>query len=155
MNRIFIIAHAPLASALRASALHVFPDAAAHIAALDVQPNVPREETQASAEILMQELSVHQRSATKKSNILVLTDIFGATPCNVAQGLVDGIHSQLIAGVNLPMLVRAMTYRQESLDVLVSRAVTGGIQGVMAVAITAPQHQKLKRHDQNKYDHQQ
>ena len=151
MNSIFIIAHAPLANALRASVLHVFPDAHAHIVALDVQPNVPPEETQASAKIMMTQLSLVP--GIKKT--LVLTDIFGATPCNVALKLVDGIHSKLIAGVNLPMLLRAMTYRHEALDILVSRAVAGGIQGVMAVAITAPQNQTLKPYDKNNHDHQQ
>ena len=45
MNGIFIIAHAPLASALRQCVLHVFPDNAPGVAALDVQPNMPPEET--------------------------------------------------------------------------------------------------------------
>jgi PTS system ascorbate-specific IIA component len=131
--------------------LHVFPDAHAHIVALDVQPNVPPEETQASASIMMTQLSRVPGITTT----LVLTDIFGATPCNVALKLVDGVHAKLIAGVNLPMLLRAMTYRHEALDLLVSRAVAGGIQGVMAVAITAPQNQTLKPHDKNNHDHQQ
>ena len=151
MNSIFIIAHAPLANALRASVLHVFPDAHEHIVALDVQPNVPPEETQASAKIMMRQLS--HVPGIKKT--LVLTDIFGASPCNVASKLVDGVNAKLIAGVNLPMLLRAMTYRSESLDILVSRAVAGGIQGVMAVAITAPQNQTLKPYDKNNHDHQQ
>lgn len=151
MNGILIIAHAPLANALRASVLHVFPDAQEHIAALDVQPNVPPEETQASANIMMTQLS--RMPGIKKT--LVLTDIFGATPCNVALKLVDGVNSKLIAGVNLPMLLRAMTYRHEALDLLVSRAVAGGIQGVMSVAITAPQNQTLKPYDKNDHDHQQ
>ena len=59
----------------------------------------------------------------------MLTDIFGATPCNVAQKLVDGVRSRLITGVNLPMLLRAVSYRHEPLDALVSRAVTGGTAG--------------------------
>ncbi|MDO8458258.1 MAG: PTS fructose transporter subunit IIA [Burkholderiaceae bacterium] len=131
--------------------LHVFPDAHAHIVALDVQPNVPPEETQASAKIMMAQLA----GLPNINGTLVLTDVFGATPCNVALKLVDGLNSKLIAGVNLPMLLRAMTYRHESLDILVSRAVAGGIQGVMAVAITAPQNQTLKPHDKNNHDHQQ
>lgn len=151
MNSIFIIAHAPLAHALRASVLHVFPDAHADIVALDVQPNVPPEETQASAKIMMAQLA----GLPNVNGTMVLTDVFGATPCNVALKLVDGLNSKLIAGVNLPMLLRAMTYRHESLDILVSRAVAGGIQGVMAVAITAPQNQTLKPHDKNNHDHQQ
>jgi PTS system mannose-specific IIA component len=54
--------------------------------------------------------------------VLVLTDVFGATPCNVAQKLVDGVRSRLITGVNLPMLLRSVSYRHEPLDALVSRA---------------------------------
>jgi len=86
---------------------------------------------------------------------LMLTDIFGATPCNVAMKLMDGATCKLIAGVNLPMLMRAMTYRNETLEILVSRATAGGIQGVMPVAVTAPQNQTLKTYDKNKHDHQQ
>ena len=67
--------------------------------------------------------------------------MFGATPCNVAQKLVDGVRSTLITGVNLPMLLRTVSYRHESLDALISRAVIGGTQGVMQVAVTAPQNQ--------------
>jgi len=151
MNSIFIIAHVPLASALRACALHVFPEAHAHIVAFDVRPNLPADESQASANIMLEQLT----QATGNSSTLMLTDIFGATPCNVAMKLMDGVNRKLIAGVNLPMLMRAMTYRHETLDQLVSRASAGGIQGVMPVAVTAPQNQKLKTHDKNKHDHQQ
>ncbi len=155
MNSIFIIAHVPLASALRACALHVFPEAHAHIVAFDVQPNLPADESQASATIMLEQLA----KATGSSSTLMLTDIFGATPCNVAMKLMDGVNCKLIAGVNLPMLMRAMTYRHETLDLLVSRASAGGIQGVMPVAVTAPQNQTLtsamKTYDKNKHDYQQ
>ena len=89
------------------------------------------------------------------SGVLVLADIFGATPSNVAQKLVDGGKSRLITGVNLPMLLRAVSYRHEPLETLVSRAVIGGTQGVMQVAITAPQNQPRRNHDQDEHDHQQ
>lgn len=146
-NAILIIAHAPLASALRQCVLHVFPDGAAGLAAFDVQPNVPPEETLAGATQALALLDAQQT--------LVLTDVFGATPCNVAQKLVDGVDSKLIAGVNLPMLLRIVTYRRESLDALVARALAGGTQGVMQVATTAPQNQVRKKNDQSNYDHQQ
>ena len=146
-NGILIIAHAPLASALRQCVLHVFPDGAAGVAAFDVQPNVPPEETLAGATRALALLNAQQT--------LVLTDVFGATPCNVAQKLVDGVDSKLIAGVNLPMLLRIVTYRRESLDALVARALAGGTQGVMQVATTAPQNQVRKKNDQSNYDHQQ
>jgi mannose PTS system EIIA component len=147
MNGIFIIAHAPLASALRQCVLHVFPDNPAGVIALDVLPNMPPEETLAQARIMLTQLAVPQ--------VLVLADVFGATPCNVAQKLVDGVNSRLITGVNLPMLLRTVSYRNESLDALVSRALIGATQGVMQVAITAPQNQTRKTNDQDKYDHQQ
>ena len=144
---IFIIAHAPLASALRQCVLHVFPDDSAAVSAFDVQPNVPPEETLAGAQRALASL--------QSTQTLVLTDVFGATPCNVAQKLVDGLNSKLIAGVNLPMLLRTVTYRRELLDALVGRALAGGAQGVMQVGTTAPQNQVRKKNDQSNNDHQQ
>jgi PTS system ascorbate-specific IIA component len=81
--------------------------------------------------------------------------MFGATPCNVAQKLVDGGDYKLIAGVNLPMLLRAMTYRHEPLDLMVTRALAGGAQGVMPVSTVAPQKQTRKNHDSDAHQHQQ
>jgi PTS system ascorbate-specific IIA component len=144
---LLIIAHAPLASALLAAVLHVFPDAAPGILALDVPPSEPPDVTVAAAVALLAELGT--------PNTLVLTDVFGATPCNVAQRVVDGVHSRLIAGVNLPMLLRTVNYRQEALDVLVTRALAGGTQSIMQVAVTAPQNQQRKNHDQQHHDHSQ
>jgi mannose PTS system EIIA component len=147
-TRIFLIAHAPLAHALRECALHVFADCADDVVALDVHPNAPPEESLASARILMDQQA--------ERPTLVLADVFGATPCNVAQRLVDGQLSRLVCGVNLPMLLRAVCYRNEALDALVSRAVVGGTQGVMQVAISAPQNQIRRSHnDQETYHHQQ
>ena len=147
MNSILIIAHAPLAHALRQCALHVFPDCERGVQSLDVQPHVSPEETFAAARIAMAQLGTGQ--------VLVLTDVFGATPCNVAVRLVDGVHSRLVAGVNLPMLLRTVSYRHEPLDALVSRALIGGTQGVMQVSVTAPQNQARKRNDQSHHEHQQ
>ena len=144
---ILIIAHAPIASALRAGVLHVFPDAVAGISALDVPPNEPTEATAATARLMLAQLDT--------PNTLVLTDVFGATPCNVAQKVVDGIQSKLVAGANLPMLLRTVNYRHEPLDVLVARALAGGTQSIMQVAVTAPQNQQRKAHDSNHHDHSQ
>ncbi len=146
-NGIFIIAHAPLASALRQCVLHVFPEGSDAVSVFDVQPNVPPEETLAGARQAM--------GLLQASQVLVLADVFGATPCNVAQKLVDGVNSKLITGVNLPMLLRTVTYRHESLDALVARALAGGTQGVMQVVATAPQHQAGKKNDQSIHNHQQ
>jgi PTS system ascorbate-specific IIA component len=146
-NRILIIAHAPLAQALRDCAMHVYPECAQDVIALDVLPQAQPEDTLAQA--------LDAAGAALDSGLLVLTDIFGATPANVAQKLVAGSNAKLIAGVNLPMLFRSVCYREESLDALVARALTGGTQGVMQVAITAPQNQNRRSHDQNHHDHHQ
>ncbi len=146
-NGILIIAHAPLASALCQAVLHVFPDCRADLAAFDVEPGVAPEESLVGARRALVQICAPQT--------LVLADVFGATPCNVAQKLVDGLTSRLVAGVNLPMLLRAVTYRHESLDTLVTRAIMGGMQGVMQVAITAPQNQARKHHGQGHDDNQQ
>ena len=147
MNGIFIIAHAPLATALRQCVLHVFPDSAASVVSLDVQANMPPEETLAQARIMLAQLG--------SPDTLVLVDVFGATPCNVAQKLVDGVHTKLITGVNLPMLLRTVSYLHESMEALVARALVGATQGVMQVAITAPQNQTRTSNDQDQHKHQQ
>jgi PTS system mannose-specific IIA component len=151
MNAILLIAHAPLANALRQCALHVFPDCGPTVMAIDVQPNLSPDETLHAARIALDQLA----RLPQVKGVLVLTDIFGATPSNVAQKLVDGQRTRLITGVNLPMLLRSVSYRHEPLDSLVSRAVIGGTQGVMQVAISAPQNQAKRKHDPDEQDHQQ
>lgn len=147
MTGILIIAHAPLASAFKQCVLHVFPDTPTVVLTLDVQPDMSPEETLSQARILFTQLDTQQA--------LVLVDVFGATPCNVAQKLVDGVDSKLITGVNLPMLLRTVSYRHEALDALVARALAGATQGVMLVAITAPQNQTRRKNDSDQNDHQQ
>jgi PTS system mannose-specific IIA component len=144
---ILIIAHAPLATALREAVLHVFAEAGEGVMALDVPASEDPALTRQRA------LEMKDKLATDK--VLVLSDVFGATPCNVAQKVVDGTRSRLVVGVNLPMLLRTVNYRHEALDMLVARAVAGATQGIMQVAVTAPQNQQRKSHDPNHYDHSQ
>jgi PTS system ascorbate-specific IIA component len=125
MNAILLIAHAPLASALRAGALHVFPDAA--VAALDVGAADAPEATLASAQAALRGLPAGQ-------GVLVLADMVGATPCNVARRLAGGEAMRLLAGANLPMLLRALSYRGEPLEVMMRKALDGGVQGIVPVA---------------------
>ncbi len=128
-TRILIIAHAPLATALRECALHVFPDCTREVVAIDVPPNEAPEDTFASAQHLLE--------AEPGQQILVLTDVIGATPSNVAQRLVQAHESSLIAGVNLPMLLRTVCYRHENLEALTHRALEGGTQGVLHLGGTS------------------
>ena len=132
-TRILLIAHAPLANALRDCALHVFPDCADDVLALDVVAHEPPEQTLATARALL--------AREDASPVLVLADVLGATPCNVAQRLVDDVHSCLVAGVNLPMLLRAVCYRAEPLEALAARALAGATQGVVRVAAAKPNTQ--------------
>jgi PTS system ascorbate-specific IIA component len=147
MIGILIIAHAPLATALRECALHVFPDCASGVLAIDVLPNDAPEVSLADARRAMDQLGCEE--------VLLLSDVFGATPCNVAQQLNDSVHTRLVAGANLPMLLRSVCYRHEGLDQLVTRAQAGGTQGIMSVGSTAPQNQTGKRHAPSHHDHQQ
>ena len=147
MNAILIIAHTPLASALRDCALHVFPDCATGVAAVDVPADESPEATLVRARQALQHLDAE--------GVLLISDVFGATPCNVAQKLNDGVATRLVSGANLPMLLRSVCYRHESLDALATRAQAGGAQGIMPVGCTAPQNQTGPRHAPSYHDHQQ
>ena len=135
-NAVLLIAHAPLAHALRECALHVFAEAAADIGALDVQAHEPPEQTLARAQALC--------AGWGERPVLVLTDVLGATPSNVARRLIDGRRMRLLAGVNLPMLLRAITYRAEPLADMAQRALDGGVRGVVAVAPAVATEPALK-----------
>jgi PTS system ascorbate-specific IIA component len=63
--------------------------------------------------------------------VLILTDIYGATPSNVGMKLLEPGRIEGIAGVNLPMLLRALTYRDKDMGTLVNRATTGGRDGIV------------------------
>ena len=145
MAGLLIIAHAPLASALRDVALHAFPDCAAVLHCLDVTRDKSPEEAQhRAAEILSQ---------SQESQTLILTDVFGATPCNVAQRLADGSSIKVVTGVNVPMLWRALCYINEPLDTLVARAMSGASQGVMMATPTQPQQQARDALERNAKGH--
>jgi PTS system ascorbate-specific IIA component len=62
--------------------------------------------------------------------VLVLTDIFGASPANLALKLLEPGRIEGLAGVNLPMLLRALTYREKGWEILLARARDGGRDGI-------------------------
>jgi len=68
----------------------------------------------------------------EEDDILVLTDLYGSTPSNIANQLCKRCHhrTKLITGLNLPMLVKILNYPDLSLDKLAEKAVSGGQQGV-------------------------
>ena len=133
MNSILLIAHAPLAHALREAALHVFTDCGGDVLALDVQAHAEPEDTLQKAQALLP-------VQTEDAPLLVLTDVFGATPSNAAQRLMQhcaeqGVQVREVTGVNLPMLLRVICYAALPLHELEQYALTGGMQGMFAVDI--------------------
>jgi PTS system mannose-specific IIA component len=67
------------------------------------------------------------------NGVLVFSDIYGATPCNLAAKLLQPGRIEGISGVNLPMLVRAFTYRGRGMETMVKKAISGGCEGVMHI----------------------
>ena len=149
MAAVLLIAHAPLASALLSVAGHCYEEKGHLFEAIDVEPTMSPETVESLARAALARLSAPE--------VLVLTDVFGATPCNVAQRLADGVNIRVVAGVNVPMLWRSLCYLGEPLDALVARAVSGASQGVMQVAQTRPQNQVQPplSNDPNSSRHQQ
>jgi PTS system ascorbate-specific IIA component len=145
---ILIIAHAPLASALKAVAQHAYPDCAAALEALDVHGGNDVEQIEVAARAVL------ERHAHRPT--LVFVDAFGASPCNAATRLLDDPQVRVVAGVNVPMLWRTLCYGDEPIDALVARSVAGATQGVMPVTVPRPQNQTQRtsindqagRHDQ-------
>ena len=151
MAQILIVAHTPLASSLQAVAQHVYPDCGQQLMAVDVAPGASLETVEARLRAAM------AAPPLAGCEVLILADVFGATPCNAALAAADGVRSRVVAGVNVPMLWRTLCYAGLSLEDLVSRAVAGATQGVMHVSVPRRQNQltTTASHDQVQHHHQQ
>lgn len=71
----------------------------------------------------------------KGDGVLILTDLFGATPSNLAAKLLVPGHVEALSGVNVPMLIRALTYREKGWETLLARAASGGRDGVLHMKV--------------------
>ena len=80
---------------------------------------------------LMPEATRLLASVNAGDGVLVLTDIWGASPANLATRLLAGGSVEGVAGVNLPMLLRALTYREKGMPTLLNKTVSGGRDGVL------------------------
>ena len=124
MIGILIIAHGTLGESLIHCAAHVLnkrPEQVRHInVAVHDDPAVVTGEAQK----VVAELD-------DGSGVLVLSDIYGATPCNIAMKLLVPGKVEGVAGVSLPMLIRALTYRDRGMAAIVAKAVSGGRDGVL------------------------
>ncbi|MDK2122564.1 PTS sugar transporter subunit IIA [Parachitinimonas caeni] len=124
MIGIVIVTHVTLGDSLIQCAQHILGRELHNLAQLAVSRQDDPDEVVQRAKALV-------ASVNDGSGVLVLSDIYGGTPSNIAYRLIEPGHIEAVAGVNLPMLVRALTYSHESLEVVVGKAITGGLEGVM------------------------
>lgn len=74
-------------------------------------------------------------SLNQGDGVLVLTDIYGSTPSNVANRLLEESYIQVVAGLNLPMLVRVLNYPSLNLHKMINKALSGGHDGILLCEI--------------------
>jgi PTS system ascorbate-specific IIA component len=128
MIGILIIAHGTLGESLVHCASHVLGAQPPLLKQLGVSVHDDPVELLPKAQALVQELNEEGCGG-----VLVLSDMYGATPCNIASQLLDPDRVEGVAGVNLPMLVRALAYRTEKLESLVDKAMAGGTSGIVHI----------------------
>lgn len=126
MVGILLLTHAPLGAAFLEAAAHVFCVCPECIEALDVRPDQDRNEVRRLAHAALKRLD-------SGAGVLVMTDVMGGTPSNCTIELAQVGRVDVIAGLSLPMLLRALTYRNESLEVMTEMALSGGQSGAVRV----------------------
>lgn len=126
MIGILVLTHEDLGEHLIRCAMHVVGTEPPQLMHLSVFPQDDPDEVLSNAHELIKQLD-------SGDGVLVLSDIFGATPCNIASRLVQPGKVECVAGVNLPMLVRALTYRNEPLPVVIEKGLSGGQGGVVHI----------------------
>lgn len=126
MIGIFLITHGSLGEALIQCACHVLNKRPPQIAQLGVSAQDDPADILPVAEQMLGWVD-------RGDGAVVLTDIYGATPSNVATKLMRPGQVEVIAGVNLPMLLRVLTYRDRDMTTLLQRAISGGCDGVLHV----------------------
>ena len=132
MVGILIVAHTPVASAMLGFAEHTYGMLPERMRAVDIPPHE-------DAKISFDRVVIAAKEVDTGKGILILTDVMGATPANVASRLVglnpstSGINSQIVVltGMNLPMLIRAVSYRSDVIETLAQKALQGGMNGIL------------------------
>jgi PTS system ascorbate-specific IIA component len=121
MIGILIIAHGNLGESLIQCATHVLNKVPPRVVALGVSAKDDPA------------LLLPVRELDNGSGVLVLTDMYGGSPSNMASKVVVPGRVEAVCGINLPMLIRVLTYRERDLQTIVTKAVSGGCEGVMRV----------------------
>lgn len=131
MIGILVISHEPLGTALIRCTRHIFGRLPPQLAALDVIPDEdPTAATNAARDLLAR--------INDGSGVIVLTDVFGATPSRIAMSLGERHRVAVVAGVNLPLLVKALTERRKPLDEVVSTLVESARNAIFTVDAPQP-----------------
>lgn len=126
MIPLFIVAHGNLGESLIQCAAHVLGHTPDALESINLSASEDPNEMLALAQARLE-------AANQSEGLLLLTDIYGATPCNTVCRLLEPGRVEAVAGVNLPMLLKALTYRGLPLEALKSKAVEGGMGGVVSV----------------------
>jgi len=126
MIGILIISHGDLGNSLINCANHIMGRRPEHLVHLGVTIQDDPDVIILNALELLKQLDCGD-------GVLILSDICGATPCNIATELVNPGRVECLSGVNLSMLIRALTYRDKSLELLTEKALSGGKEGVMRI----------------------
>lgn len=126
MVGILLMTHAPLGQAFIAAVAHVFRGPTERFEAIDVTADQDPAEVNELARQAICRLD-------DGDGVLVITDIKGGTPSNCCNRLAEAGRVEVIAGISLPMLLRAITYRRDTLDVVVEMALAGAQNGAVRV----------------------
>src|SRR5690606_36389890 len=126
MIGILLLTHQPLGQAFIDAATHVFRSRPERLEAVDVVADQDPAEVRGLAQAAIARID-------DGSGVLVITDVMGGTPSNCTLALCQPGHVEVIAGISLPMLLRALTYRNDTLDVVVEMALAGGQSGATRV----------------------
>ena len=128
MIGILIVAHDTLGESLVRAVTHVLGSRPPQLEVLSVAA------TDDPADLLPAARELVARLDTG-DGVLIFSDLYGATPCNLATKLVKRGRVELVAGVNLPMLVRAFTYRNRGMESTIRKAISGARDGVLHVEV--------------------
>ena len=128
MIGILIITHGTLGESLIHCASHVLNKRPLRLKQLGVTAQDDPMMLLPQARTLIKELDCGE-------GVLILSDMYGGTPSNIAAKLVTPGKIEAVAGVSLPMLIRVLTYRDRDLQTIVTKAISGGCEGVMRVPL--------------------
>lgn len=124
MIGILLITHGSFGEALVQNVCHVLHKRPLLIAQLGVAAQDDPLDILPLAKMLLKEVDGGK-------GVLVMTDIYGASPANLALKLLEPGRVEGVAGVSLPMLLRALTYREKDMETMIAKAISGGRDGVL------------------------